>query len=310
MRKEKSVTAAFAIAGRGLKLLMLGAIITGVLAGVARAGNDANFVLYNHHTAEKGETEVNLYSDLSSIGGGEEDYTAQLLEIEHGVTDFWTTALYFEGVHVDGENYEFGGWRFENRLRLFGYGTFLNPVLYAEYEDLRSSHRSVTTITGRTDEVEDEEEGEASGKEEAEEETEHEVETRLILGHDFSDRFNVAFNSINEANLATGKWEFGYAAGLNYILFGVDAAAGKPQGKREDAPSLDIEKLTLGLEFYGGLGDSWLGLTFDPSKTQQYVGINLQAELDNHLKLGIGGAFGLTEDSENAILRMVGGYEF
>ena len=40
-----------------------------VLAGIclvqqkARAGNEANFVLYDHHTDAKGTTELNLLSD-------------------------------------------------------------------------------------------------------------------------------------------------------------------------------------------------------------------------------------------------------
>ncbi len=47
----------------------------------------------------------------------------------------------------------------------------------------------------------------------------------------------------------------------------------------------DLEKLTLGVELYGGLGGSVLGLTIDPGKTQQYLGVN-------------------------AILRLTAGYEF
>ncbi len=35
------------------------------------------------------------------------------------------------------------------------------------------------------------------------------------------------------------------------------------------------------------------------------LGVNLRAELENHILLGISGAFGLTGDSENAILRLV-----
>lgn len=262
------------------------------------AGNGANFVLYNQHTEEKGETEIKLFSDFSNVGSGEEDYTAQLLEIEHGVTDYWTTALYFEGVKIEGEDYEFGGWRFENRLRLFNYGAFLNPVLYAEYEYLKPAHRYIRAVTGRTDE------------EEGEEETEHELETRLILGHDFSDRFNVAFNWINETNLKSAKWEFGYATGLNYVLYKAEGAEEEKVHGGFSATNWDVEKLTLGIELYGGLGDSVLGLTLDSGKTKQYVGLNLQAELENHMHLGIGGAFGLADDSEDAILRLVAGYEF
>jgi len=292
------------VVGMALALLAL------LYSGSARAGNGANFVLYVHHLAKTGETETNLYSDTSSIGSGEEDYFAQLFEIEHGVTDYWTTALYFEGAHIEGEEYEFGGWRLENRLRLFDRPTILNPVLYAEYEDLRSAHRYLLTVTGRTDAVEEEEEGEKAAREEAEEETEHALETRLILGHDFSDRFNVAFNWINETNVVSGKWEFGYATGLNYVVYQADKGEGGGPGGVSSLSGMDLEKLTLGLELYGGLGDSLLGLTIDPGSTQQYLGVNLQGEWDNHVHFGIGGAFGLTDDSENAILRLTAGYEF
>ncbi len=287
----------------GLALVLL-------LSGTAYAGNDANFVLYDHHLAKKGETEINVFNDVSNIGSGEEDYAAQLLEIEHGVTDYWTTSLYLEGAHVEGEEYEFGGWRFENRLRLFEDATILNPVLYAEYEDLRSAHRYLLTVTGRTDAIEEGEEGETDAREEAEEETEHSLETRLILGHDFSDRFNVAFNWINETNVISGKWEFGYATGLNYVFYEADKAEGERTPGFASPEGWNLEKLTLGVELYGGLGDSLLGLTIDPGKTQQYLGVNLQGEWDNHLHVGIGGAFGLTDDSEDAILRLTAGYEF
>ena len=264
------------------------------------AGNGANFVLYNQHTEEQGETEVKLFSDFSDGGDGEDAYSAQLLEIEHGVTDYWTTALYLEGVKIDGEDYEFGGFRFENRVRLFDYGHFLNPVLYVEYEYLKPAHRYIRAVTGRTDEVE----------EEGEEKAEHEIESRLILGHDFSKRFNVAFNWINETNLESGKWEFGYATGLNLTLYEAEDGEAGHEGGGFHSKRWDVEELILGIELYGGLGDSVLGLTLDPGKTQQYLGVNLRAELENHIQLGIGGAFGLTGDSENAILRLVAGYEF
>jgi len=168
-------------------------------------------------------------------------------------------------VKIDGEDYEFGGVRFENRLRLFNYGHFLNPVLYIEYEYLKPAHRYIRAATGRTDEHE----------EEGEEKAEHEIETKLILGHDFSDRFNVAFNWINETNLESGKWEFGYATGLNYTFYEAEGGGEGHEGGGFRSKSWDVEELTLGLELYGGLGDSVLGLTVDPDKTKQYLGVNL-----------------------------------
>lgn len=269
-------------------VLCLGAVLTSL--SPASAGSGANYVLYNHHTASQGEKEIKLLSDFGNPGNGEANYFAQLIEFEYGVTDRWTTALYFEGDKIDGENYAFGGWRFENRLRLFEGNVFLNPVLYAEYEELRPAHRIKRGAVGRTD----------GGGEEEEEGTEHEVETKLILGQDVSDRLDVSFNWINETNLDSGKWAFGYAAGLNYVLFEVD---GSNRG-------WEMKEVKLGVEFFGGLGDSEKGLTFDGSKTEQYAGVNLKSELANGVQVGIGGAFGLTGDSEDAIVRTMIGYEF
>ncbi len=276
-----------------------------LLASPAQAGNGANFVLYNQHTEEQGETEVKLFSDFSNTGGNDADYAAQLFEIEYGVTDYWTTAFYFEGDKIQNEDYEFGGFRFENRVRLFEYGTFLNPVLYVEYEYLKPAHRYIRAVTGRTDKHE--------GEEEEEEGAEHEIESRLILAQDLTDRFNVAFNWINETDLKSGDWEFGYAAGINYVLYDPESGEGGVSGGHYSTQShggWSVEELKLGIEAYGGLGDSVLGLTWGGNKTQQYLGVNLQAELENEVTIGIGGAFGLTDSSEDAIVRLVTGYEF
>lgn len=253
----------------------------------AQAGQGANFILYNQHMEEKGATEVEVFSDYSHVGEGEANYTAQLYEIEYGVTDLFTTAVYLETVKTfeQGENYDFGSFRFENRLRLFEQKTLLNPVLYAEYEYKKPTSRFIRAVVGRTD-----------GEEEEEEKSEHELETKLILGHDLTNDLNVAFNTIQEVNFEDGLWSFGYAAGLNYTFF--RASEGR------------LEKMTLGLEFYGGLGDSDKGLTFDGSKTEQYAGLGLRCDFTNELHIGIGGAFGLTGASEDAIVRLTTGYEF
>ena len=279
----------------GSILLIVTAICT---ARSAQAGNDANFVLYNQHMEEKGETELEVFTDFAHVGQGEKDYTAQLFEIEYGVTDLWTTAVYLEGAKTYGEDYDYASFRFENRVRLFKEETFFNPVLYAEYEQKEPESRYITSVVGRTDTPE----GPAG--------TEHELETKLIVGHDITDRFNVAFNWINEIKFDNGVWSFGYAAGLNYVLLKSGSEAEEEAREKTEAATWDLEKLTLGVEFYGGLGDSELGLTFDPDETQQYAGINLKAEFENHIHAEIGGAFGLTNDSEDAILRLTAGYEF
>jgi hypothetical protein len=259
-------------------------------ASPATAGNEANFVLYNQNVAEKGEVEVEFLSDFSNVGSGEPNYTAQVIELEYGVTDRWTTALYVEGNKEEGDDYQFGGWRFENRLRVFEGNVFLNPVLYAEYEQLQPEHKYLFEVVGRAGEEEDEDEA-----------TEHELETRLILGQDVTDRLNLAFNWINEVNFDNGEWEFGYAAGLNFVLF---------EEEEQRSRSWEIKELILGLEFYGGLGDSAEGLTMSGSETAQYAGINLKTEFANGFEIGVGGAFGLTDLSEDALLRTSLSYAF
>ena len=268
----------------------------------AQAGNEANFVLYDHHTDEKGETEINVFSDFSNAVSGDPHYAAQLFEIERALTDRWETALYLEGDKIEDEGYDFAGWRLESRYRLFEYGTLLNPVLYVEYENLKTDHKYLLEVTGRTDTPE----GFAT--------TKHEIESKLIVGHDITDKFDVAFNWINETNVDTGRWEFGYALGFNYAIVG---EANKKPGSMSKRRVRIHPPLRLGSqgdqgggELYGGLGDSTLGPTLNPDVTQQYAELNLKTEFDNGLHVMVGGAAGLTRESEHALVRLMLGYEF
>ena len=285
-------------------VFVLGVIAAAALSGQTWAGNEANFVLYDHHTDAKGETEINVFSDFSSAETGDPRYSAQLLEIERAITDRWETALYLEGDKIDGEDYQFGGWRLESRYRLFDYGAFLNPVLYVEYENLNPDHRYLLDVVGRTDTPE------------GPETTEHEIESKLIVGHDISSKLDVAFNWINETNLDTGRWEFGYALGFNYALYGEGNQIAEEGNEREQAEHSEassqwtVKEIKLGGELYGGLGDSTLGLTLDPDVTQQYAGLNVKTEFNNGLHVMVGGAAGLTHESERGLLRLMLGYEF
>jgi len=275
-----------------------------LLAGQARAGNEANFVLYDHHTDAKGETEINVFSDVSNAVSGDPSYAAQLVEIEHSITDRWTAALYLEGDAIRGEGYDFAGWRLENRYRLFEYGAFLNPVLYVEYENLKPDHKYLLEVTGRTDTPE------------GPETIKHEIESKLILGQDLTNRLDAAFNWINETNLDTGRWEFGYALGLNYALYGEANQEAEEHGQNrraertETSSNWTVKEMKIGAEVYGGLGDSTLGFSLDPNVTQQYAGLNLRTEFTNGVEIMVGGAAGLTGESERGRLRLMLGYEF
>ena len=263
----------------------------------AQAGQEANFILYNHYMEEKGAIEVQVYSDYSHVGNGAPNYSAQMLEIEYGVTELFTTSIYLEGAktyETEG-SYDFASFRFENRFRLFKDETLLNPVLYAEYEDKKPESVFIRSRVGRAD-----------GREPAEGASEHELETKLILGHDFSSNLNVAFNTIHEINFSNDNLlAFGYAAGLNYAFFNAYDAPGSFGDVGED----NLQKLTFGLEFFGALGDADKGLTIDSDLTEHYAGASLRADFKNNWHAVAGAAVGLTGISEDALVRVSVGYE-
>ena len=154
----------------------------------ARAGNGANFVTYDHHTEDKGVTEISVLNDLSRTAGDGGRYNAQLLEIEHALTDQWIVAAYLESHKENGEDWSFDGFRFETRYRLFDYGTPFNPVVYLEYINKKEGALYLREVTGRV--------GEEGGEEEDENKRENELETKLILGHDASDKLRLGLDGI------------------------------------------------------------------------------------------------------------------
>jgi hypothetical protein len=261
------------------------------------AGNGANFVTYDHHTGEKGETEVILFNDLGRTADGER-YNAQLAEIEHALTDQWAVAVYLESHALSGEDWSFDGARFETRYRLFDYGTPFNPVVYLEYINKKESALFLREATGRTDAAEE------PGGTTDENERASELETKLILGHDVSDNLRVGFNWIAEVNLKSGDWAFGYATGLTYTVFEAEVKSDAKHG------GWDLKEVALGAELFGGAGDSVKGLTLDGSKTEQYAGASVKTEFTNGAFLTLGGTLGLTHDSRDALFRAAVGWEF
>jgi hypothetical protein len=51
---------------RSARSVLARVFASSLLARQAYAGNEANFVLYDHHTDDKGETEVNVFGDFSN----------------------------------------------------------------------------------------------------------------------------------------------------------------------------------------------------------------------------------------------------
>lgn len=256
-------------------ILVAGMTMAGIPA--SHAGNDANFVLYNHHLPEAGEREIELMSDIGQEPAGTR-YTAQMLEFTLGITDRWATEFMVEGQSTFGQGgYHFTGFRWENRYRVFKEEVFLNPVLYIEYEDLSPDTKYLMEVSGREDALPV---AKARPRERV-------LETRLILSQDMG-LLNIAANWLNESDLDTGITHFGYALGLNYGL---------------------TSDIMLGLEMFGGLGDSKKGVTARGSITQHYASPNIRIKLTPDWSVKAGGAIGLTNVSQD-IFRLAVSYEF
>jgi hypothetical protein len=266
------------------------------MTAAAVAGNGANFVTYDHHMGKKGETEIIFFNEAGRAAGDGERYIAQLAEIEHALTNQWAVAAYLESHMENGEDWSFDGARFETRYRLFEHAVPLNPVVYLEYINKKEGARFLREATGRT----------SGGKDDEVEESARasELETKLILGHDVSDKLRLGFDWISEVNLKSGDWAFGYAAGLTYIVFESVIESDAKHG------GWNVKEVALGAELFGGAGDSVKGLTLDGSTTQQYAGASVKTEFSNGAFLTFGGTFGLTRDSRDALFRAAVGWEF
>src|SRR5206468_3111043 len=162
---------------------------------------------YDHYLEERGNLEIAVATATGLPKGGSRAYTAPWLELELGLTGWWTTELYLEGVTTRGDGNAFTGWRFENRFRPFKTEHRLNPVLYVEYERLNEASRIQKEIVG-------------AGRvhfepiDELTQEHAHELEGKLILSSAVAG-WNVSENVIIEKNLSQDEgFEFGYAVGV------------------------------------------------------------------------------------------------
>jgi len=79
-----------------------------------------------------------------------------------------------------------------------------------------------------------------------------------------------------------------------------------PDAGRERERRLGME---LGLEMFGGVGDSDKGITASGSITEHYISPNLLVHLPKGIMVKIGGAVGLTNVSQD-LFRAAIAYEF
>src|SRR5262245_21735355 len=183
---------------------------------VALAQERPYFVTYDDRVETRGELELALLTATGTVRDEGTRYVAPWLELEYGVTSWWTAELYLESAAFVGEGFSNTGWRWENRFRPFKGEHAINPVFYVEYEDINEASRIQKEIGGRGP-LPFEPLGELS------DEHARELEGRLILSS-WIGRWNVSENLIVEKNLTENEGvEFGYAVGVSRPLKGSGA---------------------------------------------------------------------------------------
>jgi hypothetical protein len=269
-------------------LLLVAAVACALAPRPAAAQERPYFVTYDHYLEERGELEVAIAATTGYPKGGDAAYTAPWLELEYGLTGWWTAELYLEGVNAGRDGSGFTGWRWENRFRPLKSEHAINPVFYIEYERVSEASRIQKEIVGR---------GPLPFGPIADllEEQAHELEGRLILSSTVRG-WNVAENFVLEKNLSEDEGlEFGYSVGVSRSLGGLASGS---------SCRFCRENLVAGIEAYGGLGTTDEATLSD---TRHYLAPVFAWRLAPGT-LKASAAFGLTQASDRVLLRV--GYSF
>lgn len=248
------------------------------------------FVTYSHDLEEPGNLEIETKTSLGRPDGANH-FGALSTEFEYGARAWWTTELYVDGQTTANESTIPTGVRFENRFRPLMKEHWINPVLYVEFENITGADKTLLEVVGHDGQADL-----ADPNGEARQEHQHEAELKLILSSNLHD-WNISENFIAEKNLGHEPWEFGYALGASRPL--------------KTALSLRqctfcLEKLSAGVEAYGGLGDTWALTMRD---TSHYIAPLVGWDMPARMRLSFSPGFGLTGSSLDRVYRVGFAYE-
>jgi hypothetical protein len=273
---------------RGGLLLIFGLLFCGAI----RAQEPPYFVTYSDVMEEPGNLEVS-YKGINAAPKNANAFNSATVEFEYGLKAYWTTEVYLSGQTTQNDSTIFTGYRWENRFRPLMQTHFINPVLYAEYENVNQADRSFLEVTGHQS-ISDLYLANAQGRQE----TERSMELKLILSSN-THGWNISENFIAEKALNESEpWEFGYALGASRPL---SLTAGSK------ACVFCRENFNAGVEMYGGLGTTD---GFGWKQTSQYLAPILQFNIPRGPSIGFEPAFGLNANSVGVLWRFKVSYEF
>jgi hypothetical protein len=252
------------------------------------------FVTYSQVLEEPGNLEIALKS-LAAAPKDANAFYSPTLELEYGVTPWWTTEVYLQGQSTANDSTIFTGFRWENRFRLIPRELPVNPLLYVEYEDVNAADKSLLEVVGH-DSINDLQITNAQGRREVE----RELEMKLLLSS-YVKSWNISENFIAEKNVKPGNgepWEFGYALGVS-----------RPLANYAGAKNCVLcrQNLTAGAEMYGGLGTTD---GFGLRATSHYIGPSLGLDLQGRYpSIAFSPQWGLNDNSVGVLWRFKVSYE-
>lgn len=264
-------------------------ILFACLAPIAAAQEKPYFVTYSQDLEEPGNLDIETKTALARPDGGNR-YGATAMELEYGTKAWWTTELYLDGQATAQDSTIYTGFRIENRIRPLMRDHIVNPVLYAEFEDISGADKTILEVVGH-----DGQGDLAVANGEARKEHQHEGELKLILSSNFKD-WNISENFISEKNLGHEPWEFGYALG-----------AARPLSSAGGSCAFCLRRFIAGAEAYGGLGNTDSLTLHD---TSHYIAPTVGWESPRGLRLSFSPGFGLTDSSLARVYRVGVAYEF
>jgi hypothetical protein len=278
-----------AVPSSGLKAIVVLLLLASPLLMRSKACAQENyFVTYTHHMEEPGNLEFATKS-VSGFPGAGNAFWGNAVEMEYGVKTWWTSELYLDSQTTANESSVFTGFRLENRFRPLLQEHWINPVLYAEFEDINSADKALLEVVGHDGIADFLTRNDRSEKK-------REVELKLILSSNFKG-WNVAENMIAEKNIAGEPWEFGYAVAVSRPL----SLAASPKECR-----FCRENFAAGAELYGGLGDRY---SFGLHDTSHYFAPTIAWRLPSGPTFSISPAAGLNSNSHGFLLRFGVAYE-
>lgn len=255
-----------------------------LLSQPLRAQENPYFVAYDHNLEEPGNLEVEYFSTFGTQRSGN-DFHSYWTELEYGVKAWWTTEFYLDAQSTFDDSTVYSGYKWENRFRVLKHEHWINPVLYAEFEDLNGADKTLKEIVGH-----DREADFTDTNAEARREHKREIELKLILSSN-TKGWNFSENIIAEKNLSNEPWEFGYAL-----------AASRPLALKASAKRCNFcrQNFIVGAEMYGGLGDRH---SFGLRDTSHYLAPVAGWNLSSGWTLRLSPGFGLNDNGHKFLLR-------